>query len=1313
MKNKLKSYLANKSGMTLVEVLTAGTLLMLIVFCFAPLFATYSHTVSISGDKLTKFQTKAGTMETILGLDAANVTINDNYTFSVADIPIKLSSGNVKVQLTEVSADEDSSYDSDYSAIGKIDATGVNTVDGINSYATIRSKGASATIHCFPKTLTDDFIKASIVLVGDGVRFGSNYADKIELYVTESDGSRTKITKGEDYTIYKDSSDNDEVVIITLYGGGDVCFEKSPLVIKYDKEYKVQIDAPSMIMVGEADTGNSDSYHYYVSRGELVDGSDSDGDKEHLAVIQRSMNSKDAKDGNKAVTLNSAMNDIEWVNADEGDGNNVGADGKKYGYYVMCGDNGQIRRFWQNPTTGNYYWGGDYTYYTDINLDHINTAQNYVNGTKTYGTSVSYKFISQRNMEDKQSGFNLGTKEYKMIGANTATGLIRGLTVVAATNSGDAEFFGTDGYLWYYRSKKQDSEAAGQANMPTYNQITALYDDATYNGNKVEVEDVWGYQPTKYAYSWLTSNTGSFYEVYGATDVADKDKSSYPITLTSVGAIQLTGSGTYSKLKEDGSYYFTNSGGEVTYGAYHKGDTIYENATTNLEYPTSNYTLYCGYIPAVMDIWVSVTGLTGGYGYDTAWEKTYAAAKDAGTYFSLENASKQGRAGNRLSIQGSQGYFAHWRMTLGVTPYYNSGNTLAFEKDTPGWHAWASPKRTGTFGIAWSIPYEHLVFYPFTNLEYAITGKFYDSQAFIQKSDYINALFGNSLTLADPSIMIHKSQKTRQSNVTNGEIVDVTVAYLSHPFATSVSANPTDDLVYDLSNRKDLTQVFYWNNRRETITFLDCASTMVPNGDKDTPVSLMVGYVMGGTAEYAEAGGDFNADIGSVMNNGIVFLRAGEHEIGTQNASNGQTYEYYAKDKSGYKLASEANVFHQFYYLNSRALDTEVAKYSSETWAEPSKGEHIGNLYGADYWQNNRHIQYRSISGDLPAYYYKEDGTRTDQHIVPDVRDNYAGAKYEYLRSHPLSNTKVNCVAWGATWDSNPEAMWGTENGTVLSWYVDRDATDLESASSKHNDRSVDAEFQSYMWVDNVDTDLGGLTLALQGNNAYTDTVGSAVWATQSTNQSSFSGNRSAFKAFYDKTSQLKNLYSTIGFISVLKSINDIAYDNDLWVAVGDQSDKNPAKYCGNGSQTYGDKVATAFSANPHSDGNSDSWVNVRYWVDMANTGKPGEANANYLWKAVKISKNPYYNIVQINNVNGIWVATGYVDSNKNGDYDDGEQTVICWARNPLAACDSGEDGCWSEDVVFFKGGTQNTTTGLDVLDKSQVGGINSCATRS
>lgn len=1283
MKNILKSYFGNKRGMTLVEVLTAMAILSLIIFCFTPLFLTYFKAITVAGTEIKDVQNQSGILQTVIG--NFNAGKGGNYSANVTEIALQLTTPS-SATLTRTNSNGSTVSTTLNGAVTIAVGEDTDPVKGdflvsdptnlANGYTTIKAQGSSSGLVCYPKSLTDDFIEAKIIVYGSGgINFASaSFATDFKLSCGLNGG--TSLSNGTDYTVRKLAS---SMVEFTIYGGGKVSYETSPLLINYKNGQhilQVEVDAPSMIMVGEAD--DDGKYYYYVSRGEIIDGTDSDTNKDELAIIRREMKSTDAHN-NQTVTLTSAMNDVEWVPADSGDGYNVDNASNKYGYYVMCGDNGQVRRFWRNNTTGNYYWGGDYTYYTDYDFVQVNDndAQAHIyatdksgatNSSPVYSTDTSFKFISQRTASTTQSGFNVSSKEYNLVGSlvNLNTALLRSLTVVSVTRADDGEFYGADGEIYFYKFKKNSTS--------TLATLAEAHAKGTVSGVSV---NEWVNTINDTAHGWLETKDNSYYDFMGI-DSSTVNTDSYPITLTSVDAIRIN-TPNKTDVTNDGSYYFTATG---------NGDTQAENAVTNLNYPQSNYTLYCGYIPAMMDLFASKTGSTGSYKYPTGWEGTYGHSDgEDGHFYEIPSGTGLTRAGNRTTLKDNAEKVSYWRMTLGLTPYLTSGTAL-------------TTSSTGNLAFyrnytSWFVNYyDYLVHYPYTNLQYAITGKFYDSETYNTQRDKIESYFQNfsstGYTIATPDVLINhynSSGDPVQQNVTNGDIVDITISYLSHPYAIAVAANPTDDIVYDLTNNKsDGHYIYYWNNRRETITFLDSASTVIPSGENDIPVSLMVGYVLGGTVSYSDSGSDTTVDVGSVMNNGIVFLRAGDYNIDTQNSANGETYEYLATDKDGYKLATESNVFHQFYYLNSRtSIGSSYGKHGEYT-QEPSKGSHIGNLYGAEYWQNNRHIQYRSIGG----------GTATDG---TDTSTNY-----EYLRSHPMANTKVNCVAWGVTWNGYPEAMWGTENGTVLSWWVNTTTTQGSHSSEAWNDRSVDAEFQSYKWVDNVN----GKTFALDSSQ-WKDTLGSATYSTTSTTGTSYTlGSGSipdTFKYFADKTSQETGLWGTIGFISTLETINDIAYDNDLWVAVGDQSDKDPADYCSSGQWNGGGEIARAYTSN----GRGGSWVNVRYWVDANGSGNQADDNAYYHWRAVKISNNENYNIVQINNLNGIWVATGYEDANNNEEYDNGERTVVCWARNPLGACDEYIDGKWSEEVQFYA----NNGTSMTTLDQNKVGGINSCATRT
>lgn len=1390
LKNYLK-ILKQKKGMSLVEVLTAMTILTLMIFCFAPLFLSYFQSIDIAGDKIEQVNYESGILQRVIGNFNKEVQSDSSgYISDFQNIPLTLTSS--AVNLTTRAEDTHTTVNgkdvltvakpvsSTTSLVNKTvitkayggtlkDIEGsflVSNPDSMASgFATLYSDDIDAGFFCFPNSITDDFIKKDIFVVADGM--GAT-EDSIKLYInvdsssgldstiygTDSHGVYLK--KGVSWGIREIAVEGHTCFVVTFYGGKGISFETSPVTIYCNGYTKtVEVDAPMMIMVGEANKNGQ--YNYYVSRGEVVD-PDYTGTgtrtPDTLAVLQRTMKGD--------TPLTSAMNDVEWVDAESADDYTNGAkiDGTKYGYYVMCGDNGQIRRFWREKDKlkddgkvdyGNYYWGGDWTYYTDYNLNRFSGANTYINTTdasgtastdKVYSTDVSFKFIAMRPMQWEsgkvpadgiistddatddsnkfRTGFNMSSKRYKVLGATVGIAHLRNLCTVSATYGDQIQFYGTDGQIYLYIGKQARTGSLfsgytywgpedDDEGMPSLTDIKAWEKKSESDGLTYQSHPVWGglassetapyYNTSHEAWGWLDPGDGtdSYYDIYGI-DTSAVNKASYPITLTSVDAIRLSGSGAYeTDVKDTGKSNYFVSG--VLAGMETSGDATSDtnasgtlSTSTNLSYPTSNYVLYCGYIPAYMDAWAGYSGATVRYPYSTGWKEQFS--NDSGGSFNTL-VSNIGRASNRQNLDNNTTYYTLWRMTMGITPFYN-GTSL--NTSATGQLAYM---RSYGLGYTTGKYAEHVVYYPYTNLEYAVTGKFYDNYTY-NNTDAVDDLFadktigGQTVTAADPSLLI-SPVNTLQNNVTQGKIVDVTIAYLSDPLAVSLAANPTDHVVYDLANNKSTGQVFYWHNRREAITFLDSASTVVPNGENDVPVSLMVGYVLGGTVLYGTEGSSASVDITSVMNNGIVFLRAGNSEIDRQgnksdaiaellseDAANSKTSEFMAIDADGYMLAEESNVFHQFYYLNSRNSDVE----------KPSKGSSIGNLYGAAYWQNNRHILNRSITGGTPS--------------------SGSDGSYEYLRAHPMTDTQVTCVAWGVTWNGNPEAMWGTDNGTVLSWWVDVDAAtnDAGANSSNYNDSQVAAEIQSYQWIDRC----SGKVYAATDKN---DTVGSAGTSYHYGADKTIA---SVFSTFFDKGTQATSSYGTLGFINTLENINDIEYADDYWVAVGDQSDVDPYYYCANGEMSQSDAGLKANDAHkvikPYSNEGSGSWVNVRYWVDLVEDGsnKQSDSNSTYHWRAVRVTTEEDCNIVQINNVNGMWIATGYKDDNKNDEYDTGEEPRVFWTYDPLTPCgvldDNGVETGWSSKVEFYKEGATSETED-NTIDKSLIGGINSCATRS
>lgn len=1351
MKNRIKNYLSNKSGMTLVEVLTAMALISLMVFCFTPLFLNYLNTIVIAGDKIDEINIQSGTMQTVIGL--ADSIDSPRYSTAIGEVPLSLQANSGtplsrKGVAGTISATKSATLGTELSSF-KGDLLFTNADNPNNSFITANGAGTASGLSFFPSSITDDFYIASITLIADGgVKFGTELSyNDFEVTVSNVAGELGQ----NDYRIKRI---DEEMAILEFYGGGRVCFENSPLTIKY-KSYKcvIEIDAPMMIMVGEGVPESSDNtklkYNYYVSRGEF----DENG---NLIIIQKDMNSTDPKTG-ETIELNSAMNDVEWVPADSGDkynGTDTNGDGKadtnRYGYYVMCGDNGQVRRFWRNNQTGNYYWGGDYTNYTDINEDEVETGNSYYVSNPTYSTTANYYYVyrGSHNNENKANVLG-GYGSMKLLNANTFSINALDKNKASITGKGPATNIAAylpDGEVYYFSNKNNEANHTS-TKVKTRQGMFDIYNDApigsgsdghrmgTIESTVDYMDRYWG---VNLSLDWRSITDNSVYYLtngYTSYDRAVAQKEPNMITLTSVDAIVMADKD--SGVKK--THYSTSDDGAQGI------DTI--------EYPTSSYTLYCGYIPAVMDVWSNHSKYDGVTTHD---DEIHGGGdyKD-GTYYNLASSINNDTAFPiKTTFQlGSNGFrdWPKWKGTYGIVAWagndgdgddienYEARNAFGYEDMVKAHYAYKSVWFFGTTEYYGSVN-----FYAFNNVNFAPVGKAFDSSVptsdfdLIVGSTYDLFVPEDSSRLVIPKIFhVGTSNTTKlhmQANVTAGEVVDITLSYLSHPLAIARTLNPTDDEVYDLTNNREKgnknTRTFYWNNIRESATYLDCASTVIPSVDKsgnpvDTPVSLLVGYVQGGLAEYTNNGTTNDAFINTIMPNGIVLLRAGTSETGTHSSNNVSTGEDIATDNTGYQLSTESNAFHQFYYLNSRSI------YSTD----PIRGtlNNIGCLSGAEYWLNNRHIQY----------------VASDEHEPLATADTTAST-FNYLRCHPLTNTKVNCVTWGSSWSSNPVAMWGTENGTLLSWKCELTDDDGDGntvldndGENAYNDRSVVAEFQAYHWVDRVN----GKTFKTH-DSKWRGSVGSSGTYSQinenfkTQSGKTFSIGSDNYWDFYDSCSRIRagetvskelqaqflgladwrwtltgisykdsTIWKNYGFISTLDSINDIEYANDFWVAVGDQSGKNPATYCGKGEDT--DLSGTKIEAYTGTKGvgASASYVNVCYWIDTNADAehKQTTTNRNYQWKAVKIHNDPLYNIVQVNSVNGLWIATGYYDANNNNDYDDGETPAIFWTYDPRLACDDDSGKGWSNQVNVSK----FSDGGMVDVELSEMGGINSCATRS
>ena len=1322
--------LHSRKGMTLVEVLVAMTLLTLIVLVFTPLFMNYYRNVRTAGELTQKTYERTSLMERLVANPYKNDTGYETH----------VTKGNLPLTLTAGSTTVDFSDDIE----GQLISESLN--DG-GSYVSFYSPNTSDTMVCFPASLTDDFLTKDITVVPKGFEFAAAAENKnstgehFEVYNTSSTGSRVKVNPS--YYDIRYDSDGEGVAIFTFKGGNNVIsFENSPLYIQYYtaassmyKEVKVEITAPEIILVGEE--ASDDNYYYYATAGvDLKTGK--------MDIVAKQMN-KD-NEGND-VGLVSSMNDVEWVAKGRGDDGNGGVN--QYGYYVMGGDAGQVRRFWRNETTGNYYWGGDvlgqYDRYYNITGNNSTGYGSHEDIVQTKSTQAQFKSIFHSNLGyynyNGVTGANQLTAdelitigfEYRMITSNYYTANV--------TYSSNYPYYTTLGRVLAYKTNKKTAVFAGNGSdidngtgvfggQASWRQSTntllrtLMPADNTYSRMNVD-----GYiEATNYEYQ--TSK---------GAKIDDKSL----ITITSVGAVQIN-----------------------------KSNPKYSESTQSSVlgvsqlYPTQSYTLYCGYIPAVIDTWgwktkhvlstynnysmwlhTGTLGVAtdGNYWYpvgkfadtktstsnndnavgdlskdvfgtNTSWSSLLNYGSSASLYpytdtsstITLETISNQylhhdaipeermhcGLYTHRIKIAVNYNYEYKdgcsnktgddtVEIVLELTTYhaddgYNdwtaslnsaienevkaacASKGLSFKKMWNNKNEWINNARVSTF-LIWSKCYDENGNELFDDTEdYFYTassslpgsgqaGSATYGHLFITKSsewksdeakyrgeivtqEYVapwdeplpESQWQHSYETTSGYIRYYGPTSegtgfsTKPSDVTNatltkrsflgtalpeegndyyissGHEVDITMGYLSQPYAIDVN-NPTvpkmsglsgltggsdfyfkkpgDGIGSSILSGGAFNHSFVSGGLRDNVTMLDVKS--FHDDLTGNNISLAGGY----TLSYVANDYSYLTRLGQVLNNGVVYIRA------TGNGTESDTEGDLASGK-GWSLAKETNVFHQFFGIDQY------------------RGVSIGGGVGTDAilgWTTTYHKGYLNMSTDsnkAPQPSYSPSFTEGNQ--------NY-GVNY-----HPLMDTEVTTVNWGLTSDYKPQAMWGTSNGTLMSWYYN-----YENVSDSKI-YSVCKEFENYSWCDK---------LGLRPTTATYKQI------------------------YYDYTTVSRNIYSDYGFVSVLKSINDICFCDDVWVAVGDQSGKKPSDY--SAAKSYNYLGAT---------GEAGSYVNVKF-LDSDLKGSDGLPIAR--WIHVKIANETNVNIRSVVNCQGVWYLMGYIDANGNGYNDAGERCVMYFSTNP------------------------------------------------
>ena len=1199
--------LREKTGMTLTEVLVALAVLSIAIMCFLPLAQSSFKNIYTVGEATKSNYRAVGLIERLIGNNGANGA----YEVSTDNVPLQMKVKNIAIQAN----------DGTMQSING--ASIVSKPENVEAgFSTFICDSVTAKMVCYPSHISDDFLTKTITLYAAGFRFSD--VSEFQLSYTDSTGTLQTVPGGtyndsNPYCRIKIDKDNASIAYLTLVGDNDyIRFENSPLHVKYRVyELDIEIDAPTVIMVGEeAADGN---YYYYVTSGEP----DEDG---NLDIVRKKMNSVDPLgriSGN--ITLSSAMNDVEWVAAGEGDNGAGGVN--QYGYYVMCGDNGQIRRFWKNPATGNYGWGGDWTTAHEYYYNGDESSTPTVTDTKMYNTTVdsSYVYIKDPtkdidDLTDDAYGINLIPRLdenvidypiYNTLYTQTA------FSMNALNKHPNIEVYTMGNVLWAHRVTSWNKQAGEVKEF-----------DNKYVNDSTSDESGWTY---------YFANGGGWNDILVGGNAHLRR---YPLkkknATIKLKASEMTPYAEYYGLDEDTTNYITlTSVDSVTM----------QKSYTSSTHPTQSYTLYCGYIPAVMDLWATNLGVARFTEYN----------------------------------------YGEWRATLGLS--FQDNSRLSYFEEIGDiyhgtWYSWPHTYHAHFTGYLW---------------EYGrATASNYSLSGICGPANY-NPSSNNAL-----AVSMEKASKAEnygrqvyplhswdsQAEIQNMNTTDITVSYLSNPYAFS-NAKKWHNIWDQSPDRGTYGGVFEWAFD-DSMTVMDSDSLYYEDYDGNAGYySIAVGYYVGGLVYENQDNKMITSP--TVMNIGKVYLRAGgANDDGLGN---------------GFTLQQESNVFNEFFTTNNY-WHLERAKVGGAFTMHQS--------VSAGYWRDCYH----------PLFYSNYGGAYNPN----DKRD-----KYSYIMSHILQDKKLTSVSWGMTWNESPEAMWGASDGTLMSWYLDLDALQKGKASA-NNAESVTCEFQSYQKLkyNNAHNVKYGTR---QFEQRYRPEVGGVlgIWTSSkfdlplsTDDMSNWMGgdsgalasghnNGSDTNSYWDKCSIQLGKMSTLGFISPLDTITDVAYANDTWVACGVQGAANPRYY--NGIELC--KQAAVVKKTGASD--EGSWVCVRSWYDQSGgtDAGPCEGNSNFVWQAVQISQIKNCNIQQVTYCNGMWYAVGYIDTNDNGQYDytvesgqQREHAVVFYAVDPAQPC--GTEQGWRLSDNGNVGYTQAyANDGSGNYSMMNIDGVNSVASRN
>lgn len=1200
--------LREQTGMTLTEVLVALAVLSIAIMCFLPLAQSSFKNIYTVGEATKSNYKSVGLIERLIGNNGANGA----YEVSTDNVPLQMQVKNIAIQAN----------DGTMQSING--ASIVSKPENVEAgFSTFICDSVTAKMVCYPSHISDDFLTKTITLYAAGFRFSD--VSEFQLSYTDSTGTLQTVPGGtyndsNPYCRIKIDKDNASIAYLTLVGDNDyIRFENSPLHVKYRVyELDIEIDAPTVIMVGEeAADGN---YYYYVTSGEP----DEDG---NLDIVRKKMNSVDPLgriSGN--ITLSSAMNDVEWVAAGEGDNGAGGVN--QYGYYVMCGDNGQIRRFWKNPATGNYGWGGDWTTAHEYYYNGDESSTPTVTDSRMYNTTVdsSYVYIKDPtkdidNLTDDAYGINLIPRLdenvidypiYNTLYTQTA------FSMNALNKHPNIEVYTMGNVLWAHRVTSWNKQA-GEVKEFDNKYVNDSTDDTT-------------------GWTYYFANGGGWNDILVGGNAHLRR---YPLkkknATIKLKASEMTPYAEYYGLDADTTNYITlTSVDSVTM----------QNAYTSVNgHPTSSYTLYCGYIPAVMDLWATNLGVARFTEYN----------------------------------------YGEWRATLGLS-FQDNSKISYFEEIGDIYH-----------GTWYSWPYTYHAHFTGYLWEYGrATASNYSLSGICGPANY-NPSSNNAL-----AVSMEKASKAEnygrqvyplhswdsQAEIQNMNTTDITVSYLSNPYAFS-NAKKWHNIWDQSPDRGTYGGVFEWAFD-DSMTIMDSDSLYYEDYDGNAGYySIAVGYYVGGLVYENQDNKMITSP--TVMNIGKVYLRAGgANDDGLGN---------------GYTLQQESNVFNEFYTTNNY-WHLERAKVGGAFTMHQS--------VSAGYWRDCYH----------PLFYSNYGGAYNPN----DGRD-----KYSYIMSHILQDKKLTSVSWGMTWNESPEAMWGASDGTLMSWYLDLDALQKGKASA-NNAESITCEFQSYQklkynnahnvkygtrqFVQRYRPEVGGV-LGIWTSGTFdlplnTDEMSNWMGG-DSGALASGHNNGSDTNSYWDKCSIQLGKMSTLGFISPLDTITDVAYANDTWVACGVQGAANPRYY--NGIELC--KQAAVVKKTGASD--EGSWICVRSWYDQSGgtDAGPCDGNSNFVWQAVQISQIKNCNIQQVTYCNGMWYAVGYIDTNDNGQYDytvesgqQREHAVVFYAVDPAQPC--GTEQGWRLSDNGHVGYTQAyANDGTGNYSMMNIDGVNSVASRN